>query len=58
MLAIFASAMLTACSTVPPIGTNEPPDAVDNVRSLDLQPRFPQATPTANTASAEDRSQV
>lgn len=58
MLVVFASAMLAACSTVPPIGANEPPDAVDHVRSLDLQPRFPDATGTVSTASAVDRPQV
>ena len=55
---VFASAMLAACSSVPPFGTNEPPDAVDRVRSLDLQPRSPEATGTANTAAPAQQAQV
>src|ERR1019366_4594807 len=58
MLAVFASAMLAACSSVPPIGANEPPDAFDRIRSLDLQPQAPDATGTVNTGSAGDRAQV
>ncbi len=55
---VFASAMLAACSSVPPFGTNEPPDPVDRVRSLDLQPRSPEATGTANTAAPAQQAQV
>src|SRR3984893_15444967 len=57
-LFLFASAMLAACTTPPPVGANEPPDAVDRIRDVDLQPRFPQSSATADTGSAGNRPQV
>src|SRR5690348_3279186 len=57
-LFLFASAMLAACTTPPPVGANEPPDAVDRIRAIDLQPRFPQSSATADTGSAGNRPQV
>ena len=55
---MFAAAMLGSCTTPPPVGTNEPPDALDRIRAVDLQPRFPQSSATADTGSAGDRSQL
>ncbi|HZM07125.1 MAG TPA: type II secretion system protein GspD, partial [Methylocella sp.] len=57
-MSILASALLTSCSTVPPIGSNEPPDAMDRVRSVDLQPRFPEATGSVNTGTGADKAQI
>ncbi|MGH6936801.1 MAG: secretin N-terminal domain-containing protein, partial [Methylocella sp.] len=54
-LFLFASAMLAACTIPPPIGANEPPDAVDRIRAADLQPRFPQPSATADTGSGGNR---
>lgn len=34
-----------------PQAANEPPDAADQIRAADLQPRFPLSTPTADTGS-------
>ncbi|HUZ91453.1 MAG TPA: secretin N-terminal domain-containing protein, partial [Methylocella sp.] len=50
--------MLAACSTAPPIGSNEPPDALDRVRSIDLQPRALEASGTVSTATQGLRPQV
>src|SRR5208337_3643154 len=58
VLLVFASAMLAACSTVPPIGSNEPPDALDRVRSLDIQPHPLDATGSINTGTGGMRPQV
>ncbi|MGA7655373.1 MAG: secretin N-terminal domain-containing protein, partial [Methylocella sp.] len=58
MLLVFASAMLAACSTVPPIGSNEPPDSLDRVRSIDLEPHPLDATGTISTGTAGNRPQV
>ena len=55
---VFASAMLAACSSTPPIGSNEPPDSTDRVRSLNLEPRVPEATGTINTGTGGMRPQV
>src|ERR1700730_7802370 len=52
-LIFFAGAALTACTTPPPYGNNEPPDAVDRIRAVDLQPHFPRATPTADTGTGD-----
>ncbi len=57
-LPVLACAMLAACSSVPPIGSNEPPDALDRVRAIDLQPRAPEATGTVNTGSGGMSPQV
>ncbi|HTW93393.1 MAG TPA: type II secretion system secretin GspD, partial [Tepidisphaeraceae bacterium] len=57
-LSFFASALLAACSTAPPVGVNEPPDALDRVRSLDLQPRGLEATANVNTASPAEKPLV
>jgi general secretion pathway protein D len=57
-LVFFAGVALSACTTPPPYGNNEPPDAVDRIRALDLQPRFPQATPTADTGMGDARPQL
>jgi general secretion pathway protein D len=58
LLPVFASAMLAACSTVPAIGPNEPPDATDHVRGLDLQPRTLDATGTISTAAGGNGPRV
>ena len=55
---VFASAVLAACSTVPPIGSNEPPDSLDRVRSINLEPRTLDATGTISTGTAGNRPQV
>ena len=55
---VFACAMLAACSTAPPIGSNEPPDALDRVRAIDLQARLPEVTGTTNTGSGGLSPQV
>ena len=56
---VFASAMLAACSSVPPFGSNEPPDALDRIRSLDLSAaRSPEATGTVNTGTRGNQAQV
>ncbi|MGH6851482.1 MAG: type II secretion system secretin GspD, partial [Methylocella sp.] len=57
-LFVFPSAMLAACTIPPPVGANEPPDAMDQIRAADLQPRFPQSTATANTGSGPNRPQL
>ncbi|MCI0466051.1 MAG: type II secretion system protein GspD, partial [Beijerinckiaceae bacterium] len=57
-LIFFAGAMLSACATPPPVGANEPPDAVDRVRALDLSPRFPQESPSSNTGTGGNRAQL
>ncbi|HXN89108.1 MAG TPA: secretin N-terminal domain-containing protein, partial [Methylocella sp.] len=57
-LFLLASAMLAACTVPPPVGANEPPDAVDRIRAVDLQPRFPQSSPNADTGSAGNRPQL
>jgi len=53
--------MLVACSSAPlGIGANDPPDALDHVRAIDLQPRFPRSAENVNTgaAGATDRPLV
>lgn len=52
-LVLFACWMLAACSS-PPVGEVgvEAPDALDRVRGIDLQPRFPRSTETVSTATA------
>jgi general secretion pathway protein D len=57
-LLFFAAATLSACTTPPPYGNNEPPDALDRVRALDLSPRFPRATPTADTGTGNAKPQL
>src|ERR1700730_4336400 len=57
-LFLLASAMLAGCTIPPPVGANEPPDAVDRVRAADLQPRFPQSSANADTGSAGNRRQL
>ncbi|HMF06686.1 MAG TPA: secretin N-terminal domain-containing protein, partial [Methylocella sp.] len=54
----FVGAALSGCTTPPPYGNNEPPDAVDRIRAVDLQPRFPNATPTADTGTGDARPQL
>ncbi|MGH6846727.1 MAG: secretin N-terminal domain-containing protein, partial [Methylocella sp.] len=55
---MFASAILAACTIPPPAGANEPPDAMDQIRAADLQPRFPQSSPNADTGSGPNRPQL
>jgi general secretion pathway protein D len=55
---VFASAMLASCSSTPPIGANEPPDSLDRVRSINLEPRTLDATGTISTGTAGNRPQV
>src|ERR1700675_3737268 len=57
-LFLLASAILAACTIPPPVGANEPPDAVDRIRAVDLQPRFPQSSPNADTGSAGNGPQL
>ena len=57
-LLALMGAVIASCTSPAPYGTNEPPDATDRVRSLDLSPHFPQASPTADTGSGEMRPQV
>jgi len=57
-LFLLASAMLAACTIPPPVGANEPPDAVDRIRAVDLQPRSPQSSANADTGSAGNRTQL
>lgn len=54
-LILLACGMLAACSSPPlTIGGagNDPPDALDRVRSIDLQPRYPRATKSVSTGAA------
>src|SRR5580704_4900456 len=57
-LFLLAGAMLAGCTIPPPVGANEPPDAVDRIRAADLQPRFPQSSANADTGSAGNRRQL
>src|ERR1700730_1643862 len=57
-LFLLASTMLAACTVPPPVGANEPPDAVDRIRAVDLQPRSPQSSANADTGSGGDRRQL
>src|SRR6202047_2431536 len=50
--------MLAACTVPPPVGANEPPDAVDRIRAVDLQPRVPQSSATADTGTGGNRPQL
>nr|WP_244406215.1 type II secretion system secretin GspD [Methylocella silvestris] len=52
--------LVAACAQTPLIGGgNEAPDAVDRVRGLDLQPRFPKSSDTVNTGvGGNDRPQL
>lgn|SRR5579883_470649 len=52
------TAALCSCASPPAIGTNEPPDAVDRVRSLDLTPHALRPTPTADTGTGQAAPQV
>lgn len=49
---MFVGVLLAGCAQ-PPLGFggNEPPDALDRVRAVDLQPRFPLPSETVNTGS-------
>ncbi|WP_395696676.1 type II secretion system secretin GspD [Methylocella sp.] len=51
---------LAACSsqTYWTGGGNDAPDAVDKIRGVDLQPRFPKQTGTVNTGTGGDRPQL
>jgi general secretion pathway protein D len=55
---ILAGAMLAACSSVPPIGSNEPPDALDRIRATDLSPRAPDQTGSVNTGTGGNQAQI
>ncbi|MBO0734715.1 MAG: type II secretion system protein GspD, partial [Methylocapsa sp.] len=56
---LFAAAALSACSSSPPpYGTNEPPDALDRVREMDLRPRVPGPVSTADTGTGDARPQL
>src|SRR6202047_3184357 len=57
-LFLLASAILAACTIPPPVGANEPPDAVDRIHAVDLQPRFPQSSANADTGSGGNRRQL
>lgn len=57
-LFVAVSLLLASCSTVPPIGSNEPPDALDRIRAIDLQPRALETTGTINTGSGSDKGQA
>jgi general secretion pathway protein D len=56
---VVVGAALAACNlmslgqsgTQPPYVANEPPDAADQIRAVDLQPRFPASTDTASTGT-------
>jgi general secretion pathway protein D len=54
---VVVGAPLAACNLTslgqpePTYNANEPPDAADQVRAADLQPRFPASTETVNTAT-------
>nr|WP_036256871.1 type II secretion system secretin GspD [Methylocapsa acidiphila] len=58
-LILCACGMLAACSS-PPLGSvgTEAPDALDRVRGLDLQPRFPRPTESVSTGTGNDRPLV
>lgn len=47
----LAAGLLVACSPALDRTGNEPPDAVDRVRSIDLLPRFPKFSATADTGT-------
>src|SRR5262245_3268083 len=57
-LLFFAGAALSACTTSPPYGNNATPDSVDRVRGLDLSPRFPRPTPTADTGTGDAKPKL
>src|SRR5438105_8734442 len=57
-LFLLASTILAACTVPPPVGSNEPPDAVDRIRAVDLQPRFPQSSATSDTGTGGNRPQL
>ncbi|WOJ90159.1 type II secretion system secretin GspD [Methylocapsa polymorpha] len=45
--------MLAACGSAPiGVGANDLPDALDHVRAIDLQPRFPRSAENVNTGAA------
>jgi general secretion pathway protein D len=50
--AILAATVLAACNMLTGNGDNASPDALDRIRAADLQPRFPQPAPGANTGTA------
>ena len=50
---VIAGAALAACNLTSMDAGNDPPDAVDRVRTTDLQPRFPGGAETANTGTAK-----
>jgi general secretion pathway protein D len=50
--AILAATVLAACNMLTGNGDNASPDALDRVRAADLQPRFPQPAPGANTGTS------
>src|SRR5262245_30203323 len=45
--------LLAACNLATIDKGNEPPDATDRIRSTDLQPRFPKATATTSSGTAQ-----
>jgi len=51
-LALALSCLSGCLQTASDVGSKDPPNAYDAIRSADLQPRFPQATRDANTAGA------
>ncbi|PNG24506.1 type II secretion system secretin GspD [Methylocella silvestris] len=59
-LFVCISVLVAACAQSPLMGGgNEAPDAVDRVRGLDLQPRFPKSSDTVNTGvGGNDRPQL
>jgi general secretion pathway protein D len=51
-LALALSCLSGCLQTASDVGSKDPPNAYDAIRSADLQPRFPVATGSANTVGA------
>ena len=51
-LALALSCLCGCLQTASDLGSKDPPTAYDAIRSADLRPRFPEATPSANTVGA------
>jgi general secretion pathway protein D len=51
-LALLLSCLSGCIQTASDLGSKDPPNAYDAIKSADLRPRFPEATPSANAVGA------
>jgi general secretion pathway protein D len=51
-LALLLSCLSGCIETASDLGSKDPPNAYDAIKSADLRPRFPEGTPSANTVGA------